>query len=63
MFMTAEQAAKQLGVTVATVRSAAKAGKLPGSRRIGGRWFVHTETLAKYFESTLPEIPKTGAEA
>jgi excisionase family DNA binding protein len=48
-----KQAAQEFGTSAHTLRLAAKQGKLPGARRIGGRWFVHRATLEKYFESSL----------
>jgi excisionase family DNA binding protein len=53
-FLSIEQAAEQLGLGVHGLRANAKAGKLPGARKIGGRWFVHRATLEKFFESSLP---------
>jgi hypothetical protein len=65
-FLNADLAAKEFGLSVAAIRSAAKTGRLPGSRKIGGRWFVHTETLVKYFENAptpCAVAPSTGAAA
>lgn len=56
-FLNVEQAAQLFGIGVATIRSAAKSGSLPGARKIGGRWYVHRSTLEKYFESAVPAVP------
>ena len=53
-FQKLEDAAVQFGASVHSLRLAAKSGKLPGARKIGGRWYIHTATLVKYFENTLP---------
>lgn len=53
-FLNIERAARQFGTSAHTLRAAAKSGKLPGARKIGGRWFVHLATLERYFASTLP---------
>jgi hypothetical protein len=53
-FLNMEAAAKEFGTSVHTIRLAAKGGKLPGARKIGGRWYVHRATLERYFESSLP---------
>ena len=53
-FMDMEAASKEFGTSVHSLRVAAKSGKLPGARKIGGRWFVHRPTLERYFESSLP---------
>ncbi|MBZ5585731.1 MAG: helix-turn-helix domain-containing protein [Acidobacteriia bacterium] len=50
-FLNIEQAAQQFGTSVHTLRAVAKSGKLPGAKKIGGRWFVHCATLERYFES------------
>jgi hypothetical protein len=47
-------AAKEFGVGGESLRHAAKIGKLPGARKIGGRWYIHSATFEKYFTSTLP---------
>jgi predicted site-specific integrase-resolvase len=47
-------AAKSFGIPAEALRHAAKSGKLPGARKIGGRWFIHSATLERYFASTLP---------
>jgi excisionase family DNA binding protein len=52
-FLNIEQAAQEFGMSAHTLRLVAKSGKLPGARKIGGRWFVHRATLEKYFESSL----------
>jgi excisionase family DNA binding protein len=53
-FLNIEQAAQSFGVSVQSLRAVAKSGKLPGARKIGGRWYVHSATLEKYFEAALP---------
>jgi excisionase family DNA binding protein len=53
-FLTMEAAAKELGMSKHSLRIAAKTGKLPGARKVGGRWFIHRATLEKYFTQTLP---------
>lgn len=50
MFLDIQQLAKQFSASIHTLRGLAKSGKLPGARKIGGRWFVHRETLERYFE-------------
>jgi len=50
-----EITAKDLRTSLHSLRLAAKSGKLPGARKIGGRWFVHRATLDAYFAQTLPE--------
>lgn len=59
-FLNIEEAAKQFGASVHTLRAVAKSGKLPGARKIGGRWYVHCPTLERYFESS---VPVTGERA
>lgn len=59
-FLNIEQAAQSFGVSVHSLRVVAKAGKLPGARKIGGRWYIHCATLERYFESA---VPKSHAEA
>lgn len=54
-FLSIEKAAESFGLTVHSLRSIAKSGKLPGARKLGGRWFVHTETLEQYFRGAQPE--------
>jgi excisionase family DNA binding protein len=61
-FLRIEEAAQSFGVTVHSLRTVAKAGKLPGARKIGGRWFVHRATLERYFESAGPQ-QSAGAES
>ena len=56
-FLNLEAAAKELGVSRLSLRLVAKAGKLPGARKVGGRWLVHRATLEKYFTQTLPVAP------
>ena len=54
--------AEELHTSRQSLRLAAKAGKLPGARKIGGRWFVHRATLEKYFTQTLPsDVPSQSA--
>jgi hypothetical protein len=53
-FLNMEAAAKEFGTSVYSLRLAAKGGKMPGARKIGGRWYVHLPTLERYFESSLP---------
>jgi excisionase family DNA binding protein len=53
-FLTIDQAAQQFGASKHTLRAVARAGKLPGCRKIGGRWYVHTATLEEYFRSSVP---------
>jgi len=53
--------AKELDVTEQSLQRAAKAGKLPGARKIGGRWFVHRATLERYFTQTLPDTQSRPA--
>jgi hypothetical protein len=62
-FLNMEAAAKEFGTSKHSLRLAAKAGKLPGARKIGGRWFIHRATLEKYFVQTLPvdSAPQTVA--
>jgi excisionase family DNA binding protein len=55
-FLNVEQAAEQFGLSIHTIRAIAKAGKLPGARKIGGRWFVHRATMERFFESSLPPV-------
>ena len=54
-FLSLKQGAELFGVSVWTLRHAAKTEQLPGARKIGGRWFIHRPTLDRYFESSLPE--------
>lgn len=54
-FLSLVQGAELFKVSAWTIRNAAKTGKLPGARKVGGRWFIHAETLEKYFTSSLPE--------
>lgn len=56
-FLNMEAAAKEFGISKHTLRIAAKGGKLPGARKVGGRWFIHRATLERYFAQTLPEGP------
>lgn len=60
-FLNMEAAAKELGISAHSLRLAAKAGKLPGARKVGGRWFVHRATLELYFTQTLPADPQPVA--
>lgn len=62
-FLNMEAASKEFGASVHSLRTAAKAGKLPGARKIGGRWFIHRATLEQYFTQTLPpeHLQVTGA--
>lgn len=53
-FLNIEVAEKEFVMSKQWLRLAAKAGKLPGARKIGGRWFIHRETLERYFAQTLP---------
>jgi len=57
-FLNMEAAAMEFGTTKHTLRLAAKAGKLPGARKIGGRWFIHRATLERFFETSLPSIER-----
>jgi hypothetical protein len=57
-FLNMETASKEFGTSAHSLRVAAKAGKLPGARKIGGRWFVHRATLELYFTQTLPANPQ-----
>jgi excisionase family DNA binding protein len=61
-FLNVKQVAEKLGLTEATIREGAKRGRIPGGRRIGGRWLFHEQTLLKYFESaTIPDAPSVSA--
>lgn len=66
-FLSIEQATQQFpGMRVESLRGIAKSGKLPGARKIGGRWFIHTETLLDYFKATAnptETTPTAGAKA
>lgn len=62
-FLRIEEAAQSFGISVHSMRSVAKAGKLPGARKIGGRWFVHRDTLQRYFETAVPERNAEGRPA
>jgi len=53
-FINLETASKEFGTSEHSLRLAAKSGKLPGARKIGGRWFIHRPTLERFFEQTLP---------
>ncbi len=53
-FLNIQQAAGQFGVSRHTLRAIAKAGGLPGARKVGGRWYVHTDTLVRYFSAPVP---------
>lgn len=53
-FLNIGQAAEQFGLSINTLRAIAKDGKLPGARKIGGRWFIHRATLERFFETSLP---------
>ena len=55
-FLNIESAAKEFGISKHSLRIAAKAGKLPGARKVGGRWFIHRATLERYFTQTLPDV-------
>ncbi len=50
-FMTVDEFALKFKMKKQTVRACAKSGKIPGARRIGGRWYFHEEAILKYFES------------
>lgn len=54
-YLRLEDVAKELGASKHSLRGAASSGKLPGARKIGGRWYVHRATLEKYFTQTLSE--------
>ena len=53
-FLSIAQAAEQFGLSAESLRMVAKAGKLPGARKIGGRWFVSSDVLKRYFEGAMP---------
>jgi predicted site-specific integrase-resolvase len=53
-FLNLEVAARELGISRNSLRLAAKAGKVPGARKVGGRWFIHRATFERYFAQTLP---------
>ena len=58
MFLSIKDAVKEFGVSAASLRDAAKQGKVPGARRVGGRWYVHRATMVGYFESAVPNAPE-----
>ena len=60
-FLNMAAAAKEFGMCVHSLRTAAKTGKLPGARKIGGRWYVHRPTLERYFESSLPPVEQRAS--
>jgi len=62
-FLNIEQAAEQFGLSIHTLRTIAKDGKLPGARKIGGRWFVHRATLERFFETPLPSAKRPHVTA
>jgi excisionase family DNA binding protein len=59
-FLTIEQAAKEFDSSVHTLRTIARDGRLPGARKIGGRWFVHRATLERFFETSAPNPSRNG---
>jgi len=54
MFLSMAQARELIGLSTWAMRNAAKTGRLPGARKIGGRWFIHRPTLENYFASSVP---------
>ncbi len=54
-----EQAAIVLGLSAHTVRAWMREGRLPGARKVGGKWIVPLPELAEVLEPTVraPELP------
>src|SRR5687767_14183620 len=50
MYLTSEDAARQLHMTEDSVRRLAAEGKLP-ARKVGRRWLFHPELLDKYMRN------------
>ena len=54
-----EQAAIVLGLSARTVLAWMQEGRLPGARKVGGKWIVPLPDLAEVLEPTVraPELP------
>ena len=44
-----KEVAAAFGKTQKTIRNLARKGKLPGARRVNGRWYFDTERLNNFF--------------
>jgi excisionase family DNA binding protein len=51
--LTLGEAARQCGVSKATISKAIKIGKLPATRREDGSWSIDTAELARYLDAYL----------
>lgn len=49
-FLTTQQAAAQLGISAATLRTYLKAGEIRGYKKFG-RWYVFPSDLVEYLKS------------
>lgn len=56
--LAVEQAAKVLGLNPYTVRAWVREGRIPGARKVGGKWMVLLPDLAEVLEPTVraPEL-------
>ena len=51
--LTPEQFAEKTGRNPETIRRLARAGRLPGAYRIGGRWYVRHDALERLREESV----------
>jgi hypothetical protein len=61
-FLNLEDAAKEFGLTRESLRDSARTGKLPGAKKVGGRWFIHRDTLIDYFRQPTCKPNRQHAE-
>ena len=56
--MTINEAAKVLGVSPSGAYKLARAGELPGARRLGARWLVFRPALEAFLRGDeIPPVP------
>lgn len=64
MILTAQDAARRLGIAYSTIRKAAGQGRLPGAAKHGRDWMIPEESL-RYYKATpggRPEHRPKGEE-
>lgn len=53
-FWNLGELAQVMGLKLDTLRRHCVARRIPGAKRVGGRWLVHRRTFEKFFRDAVP---------
>lgn len=60
-FLSPAELAREVGISAPRLRGLCLRGKVPGARRLGGRWVIHRPAFVASFAGPTPPGPRLVA--